>query len=87
MTFLFPRASILVGSTLNAVADYLSPWYTKVFLNPCPNPSLKFPNAVLAEWIRIVSGDTCNFTRWVSYLSPVMIVKWDYGFLEACDSA
>ena len=87
LPFLFPHASILVGSTLNAVADSLSTWYTKDFLIPCFNPFLQFLNSEPAEWIRIGSSDPCTLTRYMRYLSPVMIKKWDSGFLEAYDSA
>ena len=47
--FLFSRARILIGSTLNAVADSLSPWNTKDFVTPCPNPFLLFSNADMAS--------------------------------------
>ena len=40
--FLFPRASILVGSTSNAVDDSLSPWNTNNSFTSCPNPFLPF---------------------------------------------
>ena len=84
--FLFPRASILVRSTSNVMANYSSPWNTKYFLTPCPNAVLRFPNAYPEEWIRIGYFDPCTMTRYVSYLSPVMIVKWASGFPAACDS-
>ena len=62
LNFLFPRASILVRSTSNAVADSLSPWNTKYFLTPCINLFLKCPNDDLTEWIRIGSCDPCTLT-------------------------
>ena len=40
-SFLFPRASISVGSTSNALSDSLSPWNTKDFVTLCPNPFLR----------------------------------------------
>ena len=30
--------------------------------------------------------DTCTLTRYVRYLSPSMIAKWDSGFPAACDN-
>ena len=62
-TFLFPRASILVGLNSNAVANYSSSWNTKYLLTLCPNPFMIFPDADPVEWIMIVSCDPCTFTR------------------------
>ena len=41
LLFLFPRAIVFFGSTLNAVADSSSPWNTKAFVTPCTNPFLR----------------------------------------------
>ena len=85
--FLFLRASILVGLTLNAVTDSLSPWKTKYFVTPCTNPFLRFPNAELLGWISIGSCGPCTLMGWVRYLSLVVIVKWASGLPVACDVA
>ena len=61
--FLFLHASILVGSTSNAVTDFSSNWNKKAFLNPCLNPFLRFTNDDPAEWILIGSFDPCTLTR------------------------
>ena len=61
--FLFPRASILVGLTSNAVAGSSSTWNTKDFLTPCPNQFMQFTIAEMAEWIRIGSRDPCSLKR------------------------
>ena len=61
--FLFLRKSILVGSTSNDMADSSSPWNTKDFATPCPNPFLRFTDADPAEWIRIGYCDPYTLTR------------------------
>ena len=60
---LFQCMSILVGSTLNDVADYPSPWNTNDSVIQCPNPFMQFPNSDPAEWIRIGSYDPYTLTR------------------------
>ena len=61
--FLFPRVSILIGSTSNVVADSSSPGNMKDFVTTCTNPFLRFPHSEPAEWIRIRSCDPCTLTR------------------------
>ena len=67
------------------MAGSSNPWNTKAFFTLCTNPFMRFPNAEPAECIRIGSYDTCTLTKYVRYLSLVMIAKWNYGLPSDCD--